>query len=277
MEFDLNDKGDLGKPLDSWITIPEALSNDYLLIFTWFLVGDFRHDGLKADAGETGTGQDSLGVEEDDVGSGWRSIQRDNQLHGLPRYDAGKKACHFEAVSGTAGQFVLFSFPTDGCHMLTYMWFLWFQNSYVWRHEQGWEETWGTSFSQKLLTITLREFSLIHHQFHLILGIDTGINYYYYFFFIGSDCCLILSWGEKELIACLELKWPFWFGLNESVLWRTWRQTRWACAIVLKHLKRFDEWSVYLHYCHVIFSLLPLMIFLILKYICIYETCLRCS
>lgn len=96
MEFDLNDKGDIGKTFshspESIISSSEQLLLSiltcskcpafkcYARIETLSSFCFFRHDGVKTNVGKTWIGQDSLRAEKDDVRSGWGRIERHYQL-----------------------------------------------------------------------------------------------------------------------------------------------------------------------------------------------------
>ena len=110
MEFDLNDKGDIGKiplalkPSNIFSYSLQLLLSVTHTIFTYcrykevFLLSVnnqlCRFDGVKTNAGKTRTGQDSLRAEKDDVRGCWRDIEGNHLLPRLPEYDAGKKKCN---------------------------------------------------------------------------------------------------------------------------------------------------------------------------------------
>ncbi|MEQ2296685.1 hypothetical protein AMECASPLE_027104 [Ameca splendens] len=114
MEFDLNDKGDIGKVQASTNCIKSifsyrdkcSLARSVMTVFsqaTYNLLNLLicaqcsRYDGVKTYAGKTRIGQNSLRAEKDDVRGGWKSIEGHNQLPRLPEHDAGETKCNSEA------------------------------------------------------------------------------------------------------------------------------------------------------------------------------------
>lgn len=78
MEFDLNDKGEIGKI--ALVLKPYILDQHKHILLIYFNCQYYRYNGIKTNAGKTRTGQDSLRAEKDDGRGGWRDIERHYQL-----------------------------------------------------------------------------------------------------------------------------------------------------------------------------------------------------
>lgn len=108
MEFDLNDKGEIGKlQFFSNIDIVVSVVTHRIRLHRWEHFPDlhslnyqfYRYNGLKTNAGKTWIGQDSLGAEKNDGRGGRKCIERHHLLQWLPKHDAREEKCNTETVS----------------------------------------------------------------------------------------------------------------------------------------------------------------------------------